>query len=58
MEQEAFCSGYCRSLDASRMVAVFIVDGSLEECDCSYPDCPHIQSCLIASRIAQLQQQS
>lgn len=54
MEREAFCSGYCRALDASRMVAVFLVDGELEECDCSYPNCSHTQSCLIAQRIEEL----
>ena len=54
MEREEFCSGYCRALDASRMVAVFMVDGELEECDFSYPNCPHAQSCLIAKRIDEL----
>ena len=54
MEREEFFSGYCRALDASRMVAVFVADGELEECDCGYETCPHKQSCGIAQRIGQL----
>ena len=54
MEREEFCTGYCRAMDASRMVAVFLVDGEVEECDCGYPTCPHITSCLIAEKIDSL----
>ena len=54
MEREEFFSGYCRALDASRMVAVFVVDGALEECDCGYESCPHKQSCGIAERISRI----
>ena len=54
MEQEAFFSGYCRQLDAGRMVAVFVVDGKLDEVDCQYATCPHAPNCLIAKRIDEL----
>ena len=51
MEKEVFFSGYCRQLDASRMVAVFVVDGALDEVDCRYGDCPHAPNCQIAKQI-------
>ena len=51
MEKEAFFSGYCRRLDASRMVAVFAVDGALEEVDCQYGSCPYQSDCQIAKKI-------
>ena len=51
MEQEVFFSGYCRALDASRMVSVILIDGALEECDCSYPNCPHTPNCVIAQAL-------
>ena len=54
MEHETFYSGYCRAMDASRMVAILLVDGALEECDCGYPNCPHTPSCLIAQTIDNL----
>ena len=54
MEREVFFSGYCRQLDASRMVAVFIVDGELEEVDCQYGTCPHQPNCRIAKQIDEL----
>ena len=54
MEQEAFFSGYCRQLDASRMVAVFVVDGKLDEVDCQYSNCPHAPNCQIAKKIDEL----
>ena len=34
MEQEKFISGYCRQLDASRMVEVVSEDGEISEVDC------------------------
>ena len=58
MEQEVFFSGYCRRLDASRMVAVFTVDGELEEADCQYGSCPHQSDCQIAAKIEELLQES
>ena len=58
MEREEFCSGYCRAMDASRMVALLLVDGILEDCDCGYPSCPHAPSCIIAQEIDKLLKQS
>lgn len=55
MEIEKFFSGYCRAADQSRMVAVIIVDGELEEADCAYPDCPYAPGCPIAEKIRQIQ---
>ena len=54
MEQEAFFSGYCRQLDNARMVAVFVVDGALDEVDCQYTTCPHTPNCQIAKQIDEL----
>lgn len=54
MEQEHFISGYCRCLDASRMVEVITEDGKLTEVDCSYECCPHTQNCTIAQSIQSL----
>ena len=51
MEKELFLSGYCRALDSSRMVAIFLVDGKLEEVDCAYPGCPYAPGCPIAAKI-------
>ena len=51
MEKELFLSGYCRVLDASRMVEVILQDGALEEADCCYPDCVHASNCTIAQAI-------
>ena len=56
MEQEAFYSGYCRQLDGSRMVAVFVVDGEIDEVDCQYGSCPHAPNCQIAKQIDELLQ--
>lgn len=54
MEKETFFSGYCRCLDDSRMVSVFIEDGVLSEVDCSYENCPHTPNCIIAKSIQEL----
>ena len=54
MELEKFCSGYCRQLDASRMVAVFVNNGKVEEVDCCYGNCTHQPNCNIAREIDQL----
>lgn len=51
MEKELFLSGYCRVLDASRMVEVILEDGQLVETDCCYPDCVHAPNCTIAQSI-------
>jgi len=54
MEKEIFLSGYCHSIDCSRMVAVVTEDGRLEEVDCCYPDCIHAPDCTIARQIPEL----
>ena len=54
MEQEKFISGYCRQLDASRMVEVVAEDGNITEVDCCYGNCVYQSSCLIAGEIDQL----
>ena len=51
MEKELFLSGYCRVLDASRMVEVILEDGAFSEADCCYPDCIYSQNCTIAQSI-------
>lgn len=51
MEKELFLSGYCRATDSSRMIAVLIEDGVLEEADCRFPDCTHAPNCEIARKI-------
>ncbi len=51
MERELFLSGYCRQIDGSRMVAVVITDGEMEEVDCCYPDCPYAPACQIGQKI-------
>ena len=45
MEIEKFLSGYCRQLDASRMVEVIAEDGEVSEVDCCYGDCVYQGSC-------------
>ena len=51
MEQEKYLSGYCRMLDASRMVELILEDGKYTEADCCYGNCPHQSVCLIAKEI-------
>ena len=51
MEMEKFVSGYCRQLDASRMVEVILEDGEITEIDCCYDTCPHRPACPIAKEI-------
>ena len=53
MEQEIFISGYCRTIDDSRMVEVITEDGKLLEVDCCYDYCLHKPNCTIAQAIAQ-----
>lgn len=54
MEQERFFSGYCRTIDKSRMVTVETEDGQLLEVDCCFETCIHAPSCTIAAEIRQL----
>ena len=51
MESEQILTGYCRTLDQSRMVIAVLVDDTLTEIDCDYPNCPHVQSCPIARQL-------
>ena len=51
MEIEKFLSGYCRQLDASRMVEVIIEDGEVSEIDCCYGSCVYQSNCPIAKEI-------
>lgn len=51
MEKETFLSGYCKSLDQSRMVAVVTEDGTLVEADCCFGSCVHEPNCQIAKQI-------
>ncbi len=53
MEGEWFFSGYCRCLDASRMVEVE-QSGEDIDIDCSYAACPHAPVCEIAKKIRQI----
>lgn len=52
MEQEKFFSGYCRTLDQSRIVCVVKDGSSLSEVDCSYESCPFTGECTIGQSIA------
>ena len=54
MEIERFFSGYCRTIDESRMVSVFIEDGELTEVDCCFETCIHAPNCIIAQQIREL----
>lgn len=54
MEREVFFSGYCRTIDDSRMVTVEVDGNSLLDADCCYSSCVHACNCSIAERIRQL----
>ena len=54
MEIEKFLSGYCRQLDASRMVEVILEDGEVTEIDCCYGSCVYQSNCPIAQEIDQI----
>ena len=51
MEQEKFFTGYCRTLDKSRMVCVTKENNTLAEADCAYACCPFTGECTIAKSI-------
>jgi len=57
MEKEYFLTGYCRTTDQSRTVAIEIEDGTLTEVDCCYANCIHTPNCSIAREIAALLQE-
>lgn len=54
METERFISGYCRQLDASRMVEVILEDGEIAEVDCCYGSCVYQSSCPVAKEIEEI----
>ena len=54
MEQEHFLSGYCRTIDQSRMVTVVVENGKATEIDCCYESCVHAPGCPIGKEIAAL----
>jgi len=51
MEEEIIFSGYCRTIDQSRMVTVEMDAGELCSVDCSYENCPYTTNCTIAQSI-------
>lgn len=54
MEIEKFVSGYCRQMDASRMVEVILEDGEVTEVDCCYGSCVYQSNCIVAQQIENL----
>lgn len=54
MEKESFFSGYCRTIDQSRMVAVVTEDREIVEIDCCFETCIHAHNCTIAEQIREL----
>ena len=54
VEVEKFVSGYCRVLDASRMVEVILENGEITEVDCCFGNCVHQANCPIAKEIENL----
>ena len=54
MEVEKFISGYCRQIDASRMVEVILENGKIAEVDCCYGNCLYQSNCPIAKEIEAL----
>lgn len=54
MEQEHYITGYCRTLDQSRMVEVVTEDNRVTDVDCCYESCIHRPNCTIAAEIAGL----
>ena len=51
MEHEYFLSGYCRTMDESRIVTAVTENGKLTEVDCCFPDCIYAPNCTIAQGI-------
>ncbi len=54
MEREIYLSGYCRQLDAARMVEVILENGKLSDVDCGFERCPFTSVCPIAAEIEQM----
>lgn len=53
MEKEAYFSGYCRTMDSSRMVCALRDGEALLDVDCSYTVCPYTAECTVARRITE-----
>ena len=51
---EHYLTGYCRCLDASRIVEAVIENGKVDECDCQYGACKFQSQCTIAQGIEEL----
>lgn len=58
METEKFISGYCRQLDASRMVEVALEDGKITEVDCCYGSCVYQSECTVGQQISGLEEKT
>jgi hypothetical protein len=54
MEEEYIFSGYCRTVDSSRMVTVETDGESVTDVACCYGNCPYESSCSIAEKIRKL----
>lgn len=54
MEKEHFLSGYCRTVDQSRLVTAVTENGQLLEVDCCFENCVHAPNCTIAAEIRAL----
>ena len=50
---EQTCSGYCRAIDAARLVLCEEEDGKWES-DCDFPDCPYGKACEIGKQLEAL----
>ena len=57
IEAEEFISGYCRCLDASRMVAVEETARGWE-IDCEFGRCPYEPACRIAQQISKIMEKT
>ena len=54
MEQEFFFTGYCRTIDQSRLVTVVVENEKLTEIDCCYENCIHAPNCTVTKEIGQV----
>ena len=54
MEEEYIFSGYCRTVDSSRMVTVETDGESVTDVACCYGNCPYESCCSIAEKIRKL----
>ena len=54
MEEEKILTGYCRTLDQSRMVTVELENGTIVDVDCLYGNCVHEPNCPIARKIREI----